>query len=453
MSGAGSEERFLHLNAFIFDIGHHEAAWRLPESDPLATTDITHYIRAAQLAEAAGFDSIFFQDVPAILGDVRHRALAMLEPLTLAAALAVVTERIGLIATASTTYNSPYDLARRLASLDHISRGRIGWNIVTSADDDAARNFGLDGQRLHQDRYDRADDFLDAVTKLWDSWEDDARVADQASGVFADADKIRAVHHEGPYHRTVGPLDVPRGPQGHPVRVQAGSSNAGRAFAARWAEAVFTVQRSLEEAQAFSADLKARAAAVGRPPDQIKILPGIVPFLGSTEAEASAREQQFTDHLVPAYGLRMLSKFFETDLTGTDLDGPLPEFPSEHVIHGHKTRSALVAELARRERLTVRELLAKLGGGRGHRTWVGTPEQLADELELWFREGGADGFNIMPPAIPGDLRMFAEEVIPILRRRGLVPKRPRGVTLREHYGLERPANRLVQAAPVVLADR
>lgn len=446
MSDAGTQDRVLHLNAFIFDIGHHEAARRLPESDPLATTDIEHYIRTAQLAEAAGFDSIFFQDVPAILGDARHRALAMLEPLTLVAALAVVTQRIGLIATASTTYNSPYNLARRFASLDHISHGRIGWNIVTSADDDAARNFGLDGQRLHQDRYDRADDVLEAVTKLWDSWEDDARIADQAAGVFADTSKIRAVDHEGPYHRTAGPLDVPRGPQGHPVRVQAGSSEAGRAFAARWAEAVFTVQRSLEEAQDFYADVKARAVAAGRAPDQIKILPGIVPFLGSTEAEAVAREQQFTDRLVPAYGLRMLSKFFETDLTGLDLDGPLPDLPPEHDIHGHKTRSTLVAELARREQLTVRQLLAKLGGGRGHRTWVGTPEQLADDLELWFREGGADGFNIMAPAIPVDLQVFADEVIPILRRRGLVPEEYRGATLREHYGLERPANRLAGAA-------
>lgn len=432
--------RHLHLNAFIFDIGHHEAAWRLPESDPLATTDVDHYIRVAQIAEAAGFDSVFFQDVPALLGDPRYRPLGLLDPVALLGALAVSTKRIGLIATASTTYNDPYGLARRFASLDHISRGRIGWNIVTSASVDAARNFGLDGPALHAGRYERADEFVEVVTKLWDSWEDGARLADQASGVFADGDKIHAINHDGAHYKVAGPLDVPRTPQGWPVLVQAGQSESGRAFAANWAEAVFTTQRTLAEAQAFSADLKGRAQAAGRAPDQVKVLPGVVPFLGSTQAEARAREAEFDDVIVPAYGLRQLSNFFGVDLTGAALDAPLPEVPDEDEIEGFKSRSSLVRDLARGERLTVRQLIGKLGGGRGHRTFTGTPEELADDLERWFARGGADGFNVMAPAIPGDLELFAEQVMPILRERGLIRHGYDGVTLREHLGLDRPVS-------------
>lgn len=430
--------RQLHLNAFIFDIGHHEAAWRLPESDPFATTDVDHYIRVAQLAEAAGFDSIFFQDVPALMGDPRYRPLGLLDPVALLGALAVSTERIGLIATASTTYNDPYALARRFASLDHISRGRIGWNIVTSASADAARNFGLDGPALHAGRYERADEFVEVATKLWDSWEDGARIADKATGRFADGDRIHAIDHEGEHYRVAGPLDVPRSPQGWPVLVQAGQSESGRAFAARWAEAVFTTQRRIADGEAFSADLKARAKALGRGPTAIKVLPGIVPFLGSTEAEARAREAEFDAVIIPAYGLRQLSNFFGVDLTGADLDEPLPEVPEEDDIEGFKSRSSLVRDLARGEQLTMRQLIGKLGGGRGHRTFAGTPEQLADDLQRWFEAGAADGFNVMAPAIPGDLTVFIDEVLPLLRARGLFREAYEGSTLRHHLGLERP---------------
>jgi len=435
-------QRQLHLNMFIHDVGHHEAAWRLPESEPYAATDVDHYIRLARIAEAATFDSVFFADGPVLFGDPAHRPAGILEPLTLLAAIAVQTSRIGLIATASTSYKEPYDLARSFASVDHISRGRAGWNIVTTAGDDAARNFGRDGQALHQQRYARADEFVDVITKLWDSWEDDALVGDKQAGVFADTSKIHAIDHAGVHFRVAGPLNTPRPPQGWPVLVQAGSSPDGRAFAGRWAEAVFTAQRTLPEAREFYADLKARTAAAGRRPEDIVILPGVVPFLGSTEAEAEAREQQFTDAIIPANGLRMLSHFFGVDLTGADLDGPLPDVPVEDDIEGHKSRSTLVANLARGERLTVRQLLGKLGGGRGHRTFTGTPEQLADDLELWFRAGGADGFNIMPPALPGDFEVFAKQVVPILRGRGLFRAGYESQTLRDHYGLARPASRL-----------
>ena len=443
-------QRQLHLNTFIHDIGHHEAAWRLPESDPFASTDVDHYIRIAQIAEAAKFDSIFFADGPVLFGDPAHRPAGILEPLTLLAAIAVQTRRIGLIATASTSYKEPYDLARSFASIDHISHGRAGWNIVTTAGDEAAKNFGRDGQALHRKRYARADEFLDVITKLWDSWEDDARLGDKHAGVFADGDKIHAINHVGEYFRVAGPLNAPRPPQGWPMLVQAGSSLDGRAFAGRWAEAVFTAQRTLPEAQEFYSDLKARTVAVGRRPEDIVILPGVVPFLGSTDAEARAREDEFTQQIIPANGLRMLSRFFDIDLTGADLDKPLPEVPAEDDIEGHKSRSTLVANLARSERLTVRQLLGKLGGGRGHRTFTGTPEQLADDLELWFKEGGADGFNVMPPAIPGDLETFIEHVVPILRKRGLFRTEYGGPTLRDHYGLERPASRLAGEALVAI---
>jgi FMN-dependent oxidoreductase (nitrilotriacetate monooxygenase family) len=435
----------LHLNAFVFDIGHHEAAWRLPESDPFATTDVAHFRRIAEIAEAAKFDSLFLADAPALLGEPAHRPAGGLEPTTLLAALSATTTHIGLIATASTTYSEPYNLARQFASLDHISGGRAGWNIVTTATEDAARNFGREGLALHRDRYARATDFLEVVQKLWDSWEDDAAIADKATGRFADPAKIHEVAHRGDYFHVQGALNVPRSPQGRPLLVQAGSSENGKAFAARTAEAVFTAQRTLEEGQAFYADLKARTRAAGRRDDDIKILPGIVPFIGSTEAEARALEATFEELIVPAYGLKQLSSFFGVDLTGAALDDQLPPVPAEDEIEGAKSRSTLVAQLARRERLTVRQLIGKLGGGRGHRTFTGTPEQVADTIEEWFLGGAADGFNIMPAALPSGLETFAEQVVPLLRARGLFREDYTGSTLRDHYGLARPESQYAAA--------
>ena len=430
--------RSLHLNAFLHDIGHHEAAWRLPESKPFDTINIEHYIRLAQIAEAGTFDSIFFADSPSLQNDPRYRPIGLLEPTTLLAALAVTTERIGLIATASTSYGEPYDLARRFASIDHISNGRAGWNIVTTAARDAALNFGLDERALHADRYERAEEFVAVTKKLWDSWEDDAQIGDKQSGIFADGDRIHRIDHAGRHYRVAGPLNVPRSPQGYPLLVQAGQSDTGRQFAALHAEAVFTTQRTLADGQAFYADVKRRAVEAGRRPEQLIVLPGIAPILGSTEAEARERERAFDEQIIPQYGLYQISKYFDTDLTDVDLDSPLPEVPGEDQIEGFKSRASLVANLAHGESLTVRQLLAKLGWGRGHRSVVGTPEQVADDIELWFREGAADGFNIMPPALPGDLETFVEHVIPELRRRGIFRHEYEGATLREHYGVERP---------------
>ncbi|MFE2301874.1 LLM class flavin-dependent oxidoreductase [Streptomyces sp. NPDC059445] len=440
--------RRLHLNAFLMNTGHHEASWRLPESDPYAHVRLDHYVRLARIAERGTFDSLFLADGPQLWSRVAQRPAGALEPLTLLTALATATEHIGLIATASTSYNSPYNLARTFASLDIISGGRAGWNIVTTAGAEAARNFGLEHEPAHAERYARAAEFVDVALKLWDSWEDDTVVADKERGVWGDDDKIHPPRHKGTYFRVEGALNVPRTPQGHPLLVQAGSSADGRAFAARSAEAVFTAQQTLDDARAFYGDLKSRARRAGRDPEHVKVLPGIVPVIGSTEAEARGLEQVLEDHIVYDHGVARLESLLQLPAGTLVLDDRLPaDLPPESAVEGAKSRYTLVVELARRERLTVRELIGRLGGGRGHLTFTGTPGQVADAIEEWFRGGAADGFNIMPPVLPSGLDLFVDHVVPILRERGLLRREygPRQ-TLRERYGLPRPANRYATPA-------
>jgi N-acetyl-S-(2-succino)cysteine monooxygenase len=435
-----STRRQLHLNAFLMTVGHHESAWRFPESEPLAAWDVKHYAHLARVAEKGAFDSIFFGDGPALQGDIRYRPVGRLDPTVLLPALAAVTERIGLVATASTTYNEPYNLARRFASLDHISGGRAGWNIVTTAGADAAQNFGLDDVPEHRHRYERATEFVEVCKALWDSWEEDFLIGDKSTGRFASADKVHRIDHEGRFFRVKGPLNVPPMPQAHPLLVQAGSSEDGREFAARYAEAVFTAQQTLADGQAFYADLKRRVAAYGRDPARVKILPGIVPVIGGTEAEAEAREAELARLQVPAYGLKQLSSLVGVELGEGDLDKPLPKLGDARDQQGHQSRFTVVTELASREQLTVRQLLVRLGGGRGHRTFSGTPEQIADTLQDWFDRGAADGFNVMPPLLPSGLEDFVQQVVPLLQKRGLFRTEYAGSTLREHYGLPRPDN-------------
>jgi len=438
-----SPSRTLHLNAFLMTIGHHESAWRFPESSLVGSWDLAHYVELARIAERGLFDSIFFGDGPALQGDIRYRPVGRLDPAPLLSAIATQTERIGLVATASTTYNEPYNLARTFASIDHISGGRAGWNIVTTAGTDAAQNFGLQQTPEHHVRYERAAEFVDVCLKLWDSWEDDFLVGDKQTGVFADQTRIHEIAHTGPFFRVRGPLNVPPSPQRHPLLVQAGSSDDGRAFAARYAEAVFTAQQTLQEGQEFYADLKRQVREQGRDPDAVKILPGIVAVIGGTEAEAQTKERELAELQVPAYGLKQLSNVLGVQVTEADLDKPVPT-PAEvnvNEIRGMQSRFKVVTDLARREQLTVRELLKRLGGGRGHRTFTGTPEQIADTLQTWFESGAADGFNIMPPLLPSGLSAFVEHVVPILQHRGLFRTEYTGHTLREHYGLPKPDNR------------
>jgi N-acetyl-S-(2-succino)cysteine monooxygenase len=434
----------LHLNVFVAGTGHHEASWRHPKTEPDRTVDIAYYRKIAQIAERGKFDSLFLADQLALSPNIKYNAQARLEPLTLLAALAGATERIGLIATASTTYTEPYNLARQFASLDHISSGRAGWNIVTSWSGAAPGNFGHDERMSHADRYVRATEYVDVVQKLWDSWDDDARRIDRDAGIFADPDRIHAINHHGAIFKVRGPLTLPRTPQGNPVLVQAGSSDDGRAFAARYAEAIFTAQQELGDAQKFYADVKTRVAAFGRDPAAVKILPGLTPFLGSTMAEARALEEEFNDLTIPEAGLQHLSaRFNGADLSGFPLDGPVPldALPKPENVEGPRSRSETIVNLVKRENLTLRQLLRRLAGGRGHRVLAGTPELVADHIMHWVDAGAADGFNIMPPYLPGGLTDFVDHVVPLLQRRGVFRRDYEGTTLRDHYGLPRPASR------------
>ncbi len=436
--------RQLHLNLFIHSRGHHEASWRHPASSPLALTDIRYYQDLAQRAEAGLFDSIFLADQLALGNDAAQAARTWLEPVTVLAAVAVATSRIGLIATCSTTYTEPFNLARQFGSLDHISNGRVGWNIVTSWLATAADNFGGEGQLSHAERYARAEEYMAVVTALWDSWAADAVVDDRAGGRYAKPDRIRPINHKGKYYQVAGPLNLPRTPQGRPVLVQAGSSDTGRQFAARHAEAVFTAHLEKATAQAFYADIKALIAPQGRSPEQVLILPGLSPMIGSTEAEARRLARETDDLADPEVGRKRLSgRFGGHDFSHLPLDRPLaPEdFPPPASVEAARSRTEVILSLVRRERPTLRQLLGTLAGARGHITFAGTPEQVADLIEDWFRDGAADGFNIMPPLLPSMLDRFSAEVIPLLQRRGLFRTEYAGTTLREHYGLAWPESR------------
>ena len=437
--------RQLHLNLFIQSRGHHEASWRHPASSPLALSDIAYYRDVAQRAEAGLFDSIFLADQLALADTAAQAGTTWLEPITALGALAASTSRIGLIATASTTYSEPFNLARQFASLDHISSGRVGWNIVTSWLAAAARNYGSAGQVSHADRYARGEEFVAVVKALWDSWTDDAVLDDRAGGHYARADRIRPINHAGEHYAVAGPLNMPRGPQGRPVFVQAGSSDTGRRFAARHAEAVFTAQMEKATAQEFYADLKRLVVAEGRAPDQALILPGLSPVIAATEAEAQRTARELNDLTDPEIGRKRLSgRFGGHDFSHLPLDRPLaPEdFPDPGTVEAARSRTEVIVGLVRREKFTLRQLLAYLAGARGHYTTAGTPEQIADLIEDWFSDGAADGFNVMPPVLPSMLDVFVAEVIPLLQKRGLFRTAYEGSTLREHFGLARPASRL-----------
>lgn len=447
--------RQIKLGAFLMQTGHHIAAWRHPEAQADAPVNFRHYAELARRAEAAKFDAIFLADSVG----VRNTDLASLsrtarsdhfEPLTLLSALAAVTEKIGLIATVSTTYNEPYHVARKFASLDHISGGRSGWNLVTSSGQGEAQNFNLDEHVEHARRYARAAEFHDVVLGLWDSWEDDAFLRDKPSGQYFDPAKLHPLHHRGEHFSVRGPLNVSRSPQGRPVVVQAGASPAGRDLAARTAEVIFVAHQTFDEAQAFYRDIKGRAVAYGRDPDDIKIMPGIFPVIGRTQAEAEDKFARLQDLIHPVVGVQLLSNMIGGfDLSGYPVDGPLPDLPETN---GGKSRQQLLIDLARRDNLTIRQLYLRIAGARGHQQVVGTPQSVADQLQQWFEQDGADGFNIMSPWLPGGMDDFIELALPELRRRGLFRSEYEGATLRQHLGLARPPHRAVAAAQAAVAE-
>jgi FMN-dependent oxidoreductase (nitrilotriacetate monooxygenase family) len=410
-----SHVRQLHLNVNILHSGFVPSAWRLAESDPAAFVDVQHYVNVARIAESAKFDAVFLADNAAIVDQIHFRPITALEPTVVLASIAAATTHIGLIGTASTSYNEPYNIARRFATLDHVSGGRAGWNVVTTADLPSARNFGLDAGPDHAERYARADEFTGVVKALWNSWADDAFVGDKAGGRFVNADKVQPLAHRGAFFRVHGPLNLPRSAQGHPVLVQAGASSDGRELAARHAEAVFSAAQSFDEALAYAHGLKARAQALGRGAEAIRVLPGLTTILGATEAQARARRDQLVDLIPWDYSLTRLAGILGIPVDRLQLDARLPDdLPLPNNGNGNHTFFTVTLALARKQGLTVRALIRELAGGGGHRVLVGTPEQIADEIEHWFRHGAADGFNLMPDALPGGLQDFVDGVVPIL---------------------------------------
>ncbi|MFM0210721.1 LLM class flavin-dependent oxidoreductase [Paraburkholderia sediminicola] len=432
--------RKMHLNLFLAETGHHVAAWRHPSVQADAGTDLRAFVELTRIAERACLDAIFLADsVAANVAPGASRAARSdrLDPLTLLPALAAVSERIGLIATATTSYNEPYHIARKFASLDHLSAGRAGWNLVTSDNAAEAQNFGRSEHIGHEERYERAYEFHQVVSGLWDSWDDHSFVRDKASGLYYDEATLRVLDHRGKHFTVKGPLNVPRSPQGRPVVVQAGSSEAGRVLAARTADVVFTAQLELAAAQAFYRDMKARAAAHGRAPDELKILPGLSVVVGQSDAEAQDRFDELQSLVPPEAGVAALSRMIGNfDLSGYPLDGPLPELPQTET--GQQSRQALLTRLAGSENLTIRELYLRIAAGRGHLQIVGSARTVADAMQAWFEAGAADGFNVMPAELAGGLTQFCERVVPELQRRGLFRTHYAGTTLREHLGLRRP---------------
>jgi len=434
--------RQIKLGAFLPGGGQHIAAWRHPDSPSDGATNFQFHKRLAETAERGLFDAYFLADNLSVgLGgrEGGNAKIVGFEPVTLFAALAPLTKHLGFIATASTTYEEPYTLARKFASLDHISNGRVGWNVVTSTGDDTARNFNRDEQLPHALRYQRAREHVEVVKALWDSWEDDAFLRDKETGRFYDTAKVHEINHRGQHFRVKGPLNVPRPIQGHPVIVQAGQSEDGRRLAADTAEVIFTAHQSLGSAQEFYRDIKERVRKAGRNPDHVLVMPGVAPFVGRTEAEAQEKYRRLTELILPEDGVALIAALTggTLDLKGYPLDGPLPPLPATE---GMKSRQALIRQIADERNFTIRELYQWIATARGHFTVVGSAEQVADVLQLWFENGAADGFNILPPYLPTALDDFVELVIPELQRRGLFRSAYEGRTLRENLGLPRPDN-------------
>ncbi|MEY3731027.1 MAG: hypothetical protein RLZZ57_1783 [Pseudomonadota bacterium] len=431
----------MHLGAFMRPVSIHTAWWRHPDSAPEANFSLKHLVQCIQTLERGKFDAFFMADHLAVLNMPiealkRSGTVTSFEPFTLLSALAMVTERIGLIATASTTYDAPYHIARRFASLDHISAGRAGWNIVTTSNPDAARNFGMTEHMDHAERYARAREFHDVVTGLWDSFAEDAFIRDKESGVFWDPARMHKLNHEGKYLSIAGPLNIARPVQGWPVIVQAGASDSGRQLAAEVAEMIFAAGGPMADARAYYADIKSRAAKAGRDPTLIKILPGALVTVA--ESDDAAREKRaLLDSLVhPDSGMGALSIALGVDARGFDLDAPLPEIPETNQSQSGRQR---VLERARRDKLTVRQLAVALGG-YGGLSFTGSAKTIADEMQAWLEAEACDGFNIMFPTIPGGVEDFVRLVVPELQRRGIFRREYEGTTLRDHLGLPHPKN-------------
>ncbi|WP_180007963.1 MULTISPECIES: LLM class flavin-dependent oxidoreductase [unclassified Acinetobacter] len=442
-------KRQIKLGAFIPTTSQHVAGWRHPESRPQDHLNIDYAIELAKTAERGLFDAYFLADGLSVrwssavegekgLGD---KGVGF-EPVTLFAALSAVTQNIGFIATASTTYEDPYILARKFASLDHISKGRAAWNVVTTASADAAKNFNIQQHPEPKERYERADEFIEVTQKLWDSWEDDTFHYNKETGQFFDARKQHQPNHQGQYYQVLGALNVSRPPQGYPVIVQAGQSEDGRELAGKYAEVIFTAQQNLADAQAFYRDVKNRLVKYGRHADDLKIMPGVSIFVANTEQEAQEKYDFLNSLIHPEVGLSLLSALAGgINLAKFDLDAPFPKIEDADI--NFSSRQQMMIDIARKHNFSIRQLYQYIASARGHWTLIGTPEQVVDQLQEWFENDAADGFNVLPPTTPAGLNDFVDLIVPELQRRDLYRTAYEGTTLRENLGLKRPENQYV----------
>ncbi len=435
----------MHLGAFVHETGQHVAAWRHPEAHFHSGASFADAVEVAQTAERGKFDFLFLADTAAVSlsGTPESRGrmgkVVKFEPMTILSALAAVTKHLGLVATSTTTFNEPYTLARQFASLDQISGGRSGWNLVTSNNEDDALNYSLEQHPAHADRYERAIEFAEVVTGLWDSWDEDAFIRDKDSGVFFDPSKLHPLHHKGKHFQVRGPLNVARSPQGRPVLVQAGASGTGRDVAARLAELVFTAQTTFEQGKEFYGDVMGRLPRYGRSPAEVLVMPGLYPVVAPTASEAQEKYEYLQSLIHPSVGLAVLEHTIGVhDLDKLPLDGPVPVMPDTN---GPLSRQRLLLDQARRDNLTLWELCLANAGPRGHVLTIGTPSQVVDEMEHWFKDGACDGFNVMPAWLPGSLTDFVDLVIPELQRRGLFRTEYEAMTLRGNLGLPQPISR------------
>ena len=440
-----NKRRMMRLGAFVHETGQHVAAWRHPRAHFNSGTSFAEMLETARLSERGKFDFLFLADTAAVnlkgSPDARGRMgkTVKFEPMTILSALAAVTKNLGLVATSTTSFNEPYTLARQFASLDQISGGRSGWNLVTSNNEQDALNYSREQHMSHADRYERAIEFADVVNGLWDSWDEDAFIRDKESGVFFDPDKMHVLNHKGRHFQVRGPLNVACSPQGRPVLVQAGASGTGRDVAARLAEVVFTAQTTFEQAREFYSDVMARVPRFGRSADQVRVMPGFYPVVAPTEAEAKEKFDYLQSLIQVPVGVSILEHTIGVHgLDKLSLDGPVPEMADTN---GPLSRQHLLLEQARRDKLTFWQLCLANAGPRGHAMVIGTPVQVADVMEHWFRNGAADGFNVMPAWLPGSLQDFVDLVIPELQRRGLFRTQYESTTLRRNLGLPRPVSR------------
>ena len=447
-------KRQIKLGAFIPTTSQHAAGWRHPQSRPQDHLSIDYVIELAKTAEKGLFDAYFLADGLSVNwshGASKNKQsigysdkVVGFEPVTLFAAISAVTKHIGFIATASTTYEEPYLLVRKFSSLDHISKGRAAWNVVTTISADTARNFGFTAHPDAKVRYERADEFIEVTQKLWDSWEDDSFLYNKESGQFFDASKQHEPLHTGKYFNVQGSLNVPRSPQGYPVIVQAGQSEDGRELAAKYAEVIFTAQQSLSDAQAFYRDVKSRLSKYGRHPNDLKVMPGVSVFVAKTEQEAKEKYQLLNSLIHPDVGLGLISGLAgNIDLSQFDLDAPFPKLDETDI--NFTSRQQMMIEIAQKHNFTIRQLYEYIASARGHWTLIGTAEQVVDQLQQWFENEAADGFNVLPPSTPAGLNDFVEFIVPELQRRGLFRTEYEGSTLRENLGLKRPENQHVLA--------